>query len=54
MQGVRGWLATLEKQKGRTRVAAALDYYRSAEARAYADLIDGAWEHVSFFSKGVL
>ncbi len=44
VQGVCGWLAKLEKQQGRTRVAAALDYYRSAEASAYADLIDGAWE----------
>ena len=51
VQGVRKWLATLEKQKGRTRVAAALDSYRSAEASAYADLIDGAGKHVSSLTK---
>lgn len=43
MQGVRRWLAKFEKQEGRTRVAAALDYYWPLEAHAYADLIDGAW-----------
>jgi rubrerythrin len=51
VQGVRGWLAKLEKQQGRTRVAAALDYYRSAEASAYADLIGAAQEHVSLLAK---
>jgi hypothetical protein len=40
MQGMRSWLAKLEKQEGRTRVVAALDYYRSVEALAYDDLLD--------------
>ncbi|MBI3245513.1 MAG: ferritin-like domain-containing protein [Deltaproteobacteria bacterium] len=40
LQDVRRWLAKLEKRDGRTRVAAALDYYRPLEARAYADLIE--------------
>ncbi|MBI3756820.1 MAG: ferritin-like domain-containing protein [Deltaproteobacteria bacterium] len=40
VQGIRHWLAKLEKQEGRTRVAAALDYYLSLEELAYVDLID--------------
>jgi tRNA isopentenyl-2-thiomethyl-A-37 hydroxylase MiaE len=51
VQGVRDWLAKQERQAGRTRVAAALDYYRSSEANAYADLIDGAGQHASLLSK---
>jgi hypothetical protein len=39
VQGVRQWLAKQEKREGQTRVNAALDYYRSAEAMAYAELI---------------
>ena len=39
VQGVRNWLTKVEKQGGRTRVAAALDYYRALEALAYDDLI---------------
>jgi rubrerythrin len=41
VQGVRAWLTKLEKQEGRTRVAAARDYYRPLEALAYVDLMDG-------------
>lgn len=40
LQGVRHWLMKLEKREGRTRVAAALDYYRRSEVLAYADLVD--------------
>jgi predicted GTPase len=46
IRGVRHWLMKLEKREGRTRVAAALDYYRRLEALAYADLIDNV-SHVS-------
>jgi tRNA isopentenyl-2-thiomethyl-A-37 hydroxylase MiaE len=39
LTGVRDWLAKIEKQEGKTRVAAMLDHYRPMEARAYAALI---------------
>jgi len=39
LTGVQVWLAKMEKQEGKTRVAAILDYYRPLEARAYADLV---------------
>lgn len=42
LSGVRGWLAQLEQQEGKTRVAALCDYYRPLEARAYADLVSEA------------
>lgn len=39
LAGVQRWLAKIEKQEGKTRVAALCDYYRLLEAKAYADLV---------------
>ena len=40
LTGVREWLTKIEKQEGKTRVGAMLNYYRPLEARAYAALVD--------------
>jgi rubrerythrin len=42
LAGVTNWLAQQEKKEGKTRVAAALDHYRTREAKAYREVLDKA------------